>query len=100
MVVPQPYEASSPICRRLSRGSFRRLCFHEFPDDVPQAVDLVLPRDVALGAACVLDVFLPAQHLPGCCPAPLPPGCHMFTAKISESRRGLSSSTASTGVLK
>src|SRR5438874_430104 len=36
----------------------------ELADDVAQAVDLLLARDVAVGAARVLDVLLPAHHLP------------------------------------
>src|SRR5260221_2890934 len=33
-------------------------------DDVAQAMDLLLPHDVAFAAARVLDVLLPAEHLP------------------------------------
>lgn len=37
---------------------------HQFADHMAQAVDLLLPRDVAAGTAGELDVFLPAHHLP------------------------------------
>src|SRR3989442_15702066 len=36
----------------------------ELADDVAQAVDLLVARDVAVGAARVLDVLLPAEHVP------------------------------------
>lgn len=37
---------------------------HQFADHMAQAVDLLLPRDVAAGTAGELDVLLPAHHLP------------------------------------
>src|SRR6267143_4319456 len=36
----------------------------ELADDVAQAVDLLVASDVAVGAARVLDVLLPAEHVP------------------------------------
>ena len=38
----------------------------EFGDDMPQAVNLLLPSDVTDGSARILDVFLTAQNLPDC----------------------------------
>src|SRR5438552_156135 len=49
-------------CGRLARGLGHAL--GEFPDDVPQVVDLLLARDVALGAAGILDVLGPPHDLP------------------------------------
>src|SRR6185369_5049400 len=43
--------------------AFRQL-LRELADDVPQMMDLLLPRDVAAGAARELDVLLPAHDLP------------------------------------
>ena len=42
----------------------RRQLLRQLPDHVAQPMDLLLPNDVAVGAAGVLDVFLPADHLP------------------------------------
>src|SRR5438105_250600 len=47
---------------RLARGLGHAL--GELPDDVPQVVDLLLARDMALGAAGILDVLGPPHDLP------------------------------------
>src|SRR5689334_15157095 len=33
-------------------------------DDMAKPMDLLLPHDMTFAAACILDVLLPAQHLP------------------------------------
>ena len=76
-----------------------------------------LPSGVAINTATDLSNFMDAHHPgdtitlnwvdregnPRSAPIVLgsgPVGCHTFTAKITESRRGLSSSTASSGVFE
>ena len=62
IVVPQPHDASSltSASSRFASG----ICLRQLADDVAQVVDLLLPRDVAVGAARELDVLLPPHHLP------------------------------------
>jgi len=48
-------------------GSLRtRAALAEFANHMAQAVDLLLPCDMSAAAACILDVFLSAEHLPEC----------------------------------
>ena len=85
-----------------AHGRRRAFGFRHVPgqlaDHVAQPVNLLLARDVAVGAARVLDVLLPLRHLPDALPGPA--GFHIWTEKMIELRRGLSSSTTSTGVFE
>ena len=61
IVVPQPQDASSFTSRSLVPLA---AASSQLADHMAQAVDLLLPRDVAAGAAGELDVLLAAHHLP------------------------------------
>src|SRR6516162_6712913 len=94
----QPYE----VHRRVTtvRGPFphRRIIacprgepHAELANDVAEPVDLLLPGDIAFAAPGVFNVLWPAKNLPNVSGSEAC-GCHMLTEKISELRRGLSSS--------
>jgi hypothetical protein len=71
----------------------------EFVDDVTQPMRLLVARDLARNAARILDVLVAVEKI-AIVVGSGPTGFHKWTEKITESLLGLSSNTASVGVLE